>query len=89
MTPKTPQVPDMPEVEEIIVDGETVYMGNTKITSRGIEPFNGKLPKTPPGAQPPRRIMLRDLTPEQRRRLQFMRQYNFNVKVSPTPPENP
>ncbi len=88
-TPNTPKVPDVPEIEEIIVDGETVYMGNTKITSKGIEPFNGKLPKPPAGAQPPRRIMLRDLTPEQRRRLQYMRQYNFNVRVSPTPSENP
>jgi hypothetical protein len=70
--------------------GETVYMGNKKITSKGIEPFDGKLPKLPPGTEEPRRITLRELTPEQRRHLRAIRQNNFNFNVMvPTPPTRP
>ena len=84
---------------KIVVDGETIYMGNTKITDDRIETpdaiidDNGVTPKTPlrPDVQRPPRVIqapdLRHLTPEQRRRvLRALRRNNvIIVKPSPTP----
>jgi hypothetical protein len=82
--------------EDIVVDGDTVYMGNRKITPDGIEeidPASRPVPRTPltPGVRPPAypRVRLDQLTPEQRRKLRALRRMNFNMNVyvapSPTP----
>ena len=84
--------------DEIIVDGETVYMGNTKITPDGtietpdhIIDENGITPRKPrtPGVQPPvviPPIDMRYMTPQQRRRLQeALRKHRVTMAPSPTP----
>ncbi|HSI88571.1 MAG TPA: protein kinase [Pyrinomonadaceae bacterium] len=89
-SPRPPKQPETLAPDEMVVVGETVYMGNMKITTSGIEPFDGKLPKLAPGVEGPKRITLNELTPEQQRRLKAIRQnnFNFNVKV-PRPPHRP
>ncbi|HQU84156.1 MAG TPA: serine/threonine-protein kinase [Pyrinomonadaceae bacterium] len=87
--------------EQIIVDGETVRIGNMKITDEGIETpdmiidDNGVRPKNPP--RPPNvgqkplltREELQKLTPEQRRKLKIIRR-NQIMRGNPPPdaPEN-
>lgn len=81
---------------QVIVDGDTIYMGNTKIvngrieTPDGVIDENGVMRRTPPvpGVEPPARSMpmpdLRHLTPEQRRRV--LRTLRRNVVLPrPTP----
>ena len=81
---------------KIIVDGDTIYMGNTKITDEKIETpdaiidNNGIMPKVPPrpGARTPRVIEAPDLshlTPEQRRRVMRALRRNGVIIVRPTP----
>lgn len=76
-----------PAVEDIVVDGDTVYMGNKKITPDGIEPIpRGEVPVPP--VTPEIRLtpeQFRDLTPAQRRRLRNIMRRNANVVVNPTP----
>lgn len=74
--------------DTIIVDGENVYMGNSKITPDGIEhrdPTVTPLPPIPPEIRlTPEQF--RNLTPAQRRKLRtILRRSNANVVVSPTP----
>ena len=82
---------------EIVIDGETVYMGNTRIVNGRIETPDGVLdedgfsPRTPADPNvhpviPP--IDMRHLTPEQRRKLQETLRRN-RVRMAPRPtPEN-
>lgn len=82
----------------IVVDGETIYMGNTKITPDGrietpdrIIDENGVTPRVPPqpGTAPGARTMpmpdLRHLTPEQRRRVLRALRRNGVVIARPSP----
>ncbi len=82
--------------EEIIVDGETVYMGKTKITADGtietpdhVIDENGITPRRPttPNVRPvipP--IDMRYMTPRQRRKLQeILRRNRVTMMPSPTP----
>lgn len=75
-------------VDTIIVDGDNVYMGNTKITPDGIERRDPTMDPVPP-VPPEIRLtpeQLRNLTPAQRRRLRtVIRRTNANVVLSPTP----
>jgi hypothetical protein len=87
--------------DQIIVDGETIYMGNTKITpegdietpdsfidENGIRPKTPNAPNTRPVVIPP--IDTQYMTPRQRRRLQeILRRHRVTVAApSPTPPKN-
>jgi serine/threonine protein kinase len=85
-----------PKGGEIVVDGETVYMGNTKIKPDGtietpdhVIDENGITPRTPvaPNVRPvipP--IDMRYMTPRQRRRLQeILRRNRVTVMPSPSP----
>ena len=82
--------------DEIMVDGDTVYMGNTKITNGRVETPNRVIqnddinvnpPDTPLVRQPQRPIQLPDLrhlTPEQRRRvLRALRRNGIVPRPSP------
>ncbi|PYT01701.1 MAG: hypothetical protein DMF63_02320 [Acidobacteria bacterium] len=94
--PATPKPPPTRN-EQIIVDGETVYMGDTKITPDGtietpdhIIDENGVTPRRPgtPNVRtvviPP--IDMRYMTPAQRRRLQeSLRKHRVTMAPSPTP----
>jgi serine/threonine protein kinase len=83
---------------EIVIDGETVYMGNTKITDGRIETpdhiidENGITPRRPTAPNvrpviPP--IDMRYMTPQQRRKLQETLRRNRITMAPPTPtPEN-
>jgi len=83
--------------EDIIVDGDTVYMGNRKITPDGteqIDPASRPVPRTPltPGVRPPAAypgVRLDQLTPEQRRKLRALRRMNFNMNVYVVPTPTP
>jgi hypothetical protein len=89
--------PAQPETPKIVVDGETIYMGNTKILPDGrietpdrIIDENGVRPRTPPvpppGFDPQVMPDLRHLTPEQRRKvLRALRRNGIIVRPSPTP----
>jgi hypothetical protein len=77
--------------DRVIVEGDTVYIGNTKITDGRIETpnrvidENGITPRTP-GAQPPIPPPdLRHLTPEQRRRVLRRLRRNGVIVARPTP----
>ena len=81
---------------KIVVDGETIYMGDTKITDDRIETpdtiidDNGVTPKvpSPPRVRNPRMIPppdLSHLTPEQRRRVLRAMRRNGVIIVRPTP----
>lgn len=87
--------------EEIIVDGETVRIGNMKITENGIETpdtiidDNGIRPKYPKRPLPPDQKPLltpeqyRQLTPEQKRKLRIIRRNQvIRDESPPEPPEN-
>ncbi|MEO8043016.1 MAG: serine/threonine-protein kinase [Acidobacteriota bacterium] len=96
---RTSSVPNMAvqtKPDEIIVDGETVYMGKTKITPDGtietpdhVIDETGITPRTPttPNVRPvipP--IDMRYMTPRQRRRLQeILRRNRVTMMPSPTP----
>ena len=81
---------------KIVIDGDTVYMGNMKITDDRIETPDqvitgeGVTRRTPqtPGVQPPPRVVpapdLRHLTPQQRRRVMRILRRN-GIVVRPTP----
>ncbi len=85
-----------PEIDpgKIVIDGETIYMGNTKITPDGrietpnrVITENGISPRQPnvqhPPIPPPD---LRHLTPQQRRRvLRALRQSGVQVRPAPSP----
>jgi serine/threonine protein kinase len=87
---------NQPKAGEIIVDGETIYMGNTKITPDGrietpdrVIDENGVTPRAPitPNVHPvipP--IDTRYMTPRQRRRLQeILRRNRVTMMPSPSP----
>jgi hypothetical protein len=92
--------PPRTKPDEIIVDGETVYMGNTKITpdgtietpdhiidENGVTPRRPMPPNTRPVVIPP--IDMRYMTPRQRRRLQETLRRHQVTMAPPTPtPEN-
>ena len=75
--------------DRVIVDGDTVYIGNTKITNGRIETpsgvidENGIIPRTP--VQPISPQDLRHLTPEQRRRVLRALRRNGVIVPRPTP----
>ena len=81
---------------KIVIDGDTVYLGNTKITEHGIETpdrvitDDGITQRTPqtPQIQPPLRVMpapdLRHLSPDQRRRVMRILRRN-GIVARPTP----
>lgn len=89
--------PPRAKPDEIIVDGETVYMGNTKITpdgtietpdhiidENGVTPRRPMPPNTRPVVIPP--IDMRYMTPQQRRKLQeALRRHRVTMAPSPTP----
>jgi serine/threonine protein kinase len=94
--PATPNKSNQAKPQEIIVDGETVYMGKTKITPDGtietpdhVIDENGVTPRTPTApyvrpAIPP--IDMRYMTPRQRRRLQeILRRNRVTMMPSPSP----
>lgn len=87
--------------EEITIDGETVRIGNMKITDEGIETpdmiidDNGIRPKNPKRPPLPNQKPLltpeqfRNLTPEQKRRLRIIRRNQATREnPPPEPPEN-
>ncbi|HUS00009.1 MAG TPA: hypothetical protein VMZ26_18240, partial [Pyrinomonadaceae bacterium] len=87
--------PRQPKADQIIIDGETVYMGNTKITEdrietpdavideNGITPRQPKTPKVRPEIPP---IDMRYMTPAQRQRLlQTLRRNGVRMMPSPAP----
>jgi serine/threonine protein kinase len=86
-----------PDPNQIIVDGETVYMGNTKITPEGriempdrVIDENGvtMLKPTTPNVKPPviPPIDPRYMTPRQRRRLmEALRRNQIRMQPRPTP----
>jgi serine/threonine protein kinase len=86
--------------EEIVIDGETIYMGNTKITEDGIETPNTVIDENGIRPRPPlvpnkRRtippIDMRYMTPAQRQKLQeTLRRNGVTMAPSPrpTPPPN-
>lgn len=87
--------------EEITIDGETVRIGNMKITDEGIETpdmiidDNGIRPKNPKRPPLPNQKPLltpeqfRNLTPEQKRRLRIIRRnQSTRENPPPEPPEN-
>jgi len=87
--------------EEIVVDGETVRIGNMKITENGIETpdtiidDNGIRPKYPKRPLPPDQKPLltpeqiQKLTPEQKRKLRIIRRNQvLRDDPPPDPPEN-
>lgn len=95
-TPAVPNKSGQTKPQEIIVDGETVYMGKTKITPDGtietpdhVIDENGVTPRTPTApnvrpAIPP--IDMRYMTPRQRRRLQeILRRNRVTMMPSPSP----
>jgi serine/threonine protein kinase len=88
--------PNRREIEtedgKIIIDGETVYMGDAKIVGNRIETPDGVFEMKEPPI--PRRVLqmqkdfpannMQHLTPEQRRQLmRTFRRYNSNIKVRP------
>ena len=83
--------------DEIVIDGDTVYMGNTKITEDGIETpdtvidENGIRPR-PPSVPNTRRtippIDMRYMTPAQRQKLLETLRRN-GVKMAPSPRPTP
>jgi hypothetical protein len=89
--------PSRAKPDEIIVDGETVYMGDTKITpdgtietpdhiidENGVTPRRPMPPRTRPVVIPP--IDMRYMTPQQRRKLQeALRRHRVTMAPSPTP----
>jgi len=100
-TARAPANPTAPprDPNKIVVDGETIYMGDTKITDDKIETpdtiidDNGVTPKVPlqPRVRNPRMIPppdLSHLTPEQRRRVMRALRRNGVIIVRPTPPSN-
>lgn len=87
--------------EQITIDGETVRIGNMKITDEGIETpdmiidDNGIRPKNPKRPPLPNQKPLltpeqfRNLTPEQKRRLRIIRRNQATRETPPPePPEN-
>jgi hypothetical protein len=95
-SPAAANKPGQSKPEEIVIDGETVYMGKTKITPDGrietpdhVIDENGITPRTPttPNVRPvipP--IDMRYMTPRQRRRLQeILRRNRVTMMPSPTP----
>jgi hypothetical protein len=95
-TPAVPNKSGQTKQQEIIVDGETVYMGKTKITPDGtietpdhVIDENGVTPRTPTAPNvrpviPP--IDMRYMTPRQRRRLQeILRRNRVTMMPSPSP----
>ena len=81
--------------DEVMVDGETVYIGNMKVGPDGqIETTNRvrTTPRSPnvPGVDPvipP--INMRHMTPRQRQRLlETLRKHRVTIAPSPTPPQN-
>lgn len=76
--------------DRVIVDGDTVYIGNTKITDDRIETpdraidGNGMIPQRP-RMQPIPPPDLRHLTPEQRRRVLRTLRRNGIIVAKPTP----
>jgi serine/threonine protein kinase len=81
--------------DEVMVDGDTVYIGNMKVGPDGtIESTNGirRTPRSPnvPGVDPvipP--INMRYMTPRQRQRLiETLRKHRVTIAPSPTPPQN-
>ena len=88
--------PEPRDSNKIVVDGDTIYMGNTKITDDKVETpdsiidDNGVTPKvpTPPRTRNPRMIQAPDLshlTPEQRKRVIRTLRRNGVIIVRPTP----
>jgi serine/threonine protein kinase len=95
-TPAPPNKSGQAKQEEIVIDGETVYMGKTKITPDGkietpdhVIDENGVTPRTPtaPNVRPViPAIDMRYMTPRQRRRLQeILRRNRVTMMPSPSP----
>ena len=77
--------------DEVIVDGDTVYIGNMKVGPDG-EIENWTTPRTP-NVSPVNPVIppfnMRHLTPRQRQRLmETLRKHRVTIAPSPTPPQN-
>jgi len=85
--------------DEVVMKGDTIYVGKIKIQNGKIYMPDGTIhnaPKTPPtpGVQPPPQVRLteeqiRRLTPEQRRKMRIIRERFPGTFSQPTPNPNP